>query len=235
MKKTVSEEQIERLFQFAREHYVEHYDLQSELVDHLANAIEQRWEETPELPFEDCIKAEFKKFGIFGFMDVVEKRQKALRKKYRKLMWGQVVDFFQLPKILLTGSATFLLYFIVQSELLPRSFFLIASFAFIFFATLRLYKLQNSYKKRIEKTRKKWIMEEYIFNVAMLPSIFVLGIQILIQTSIHKWTVENPYLVFLICLGVVVLLILTYVGVFYLPKNAEKYLAETYPEYKLAS
>ncbi len=47
MKKTVNEKQIERLFQFTREHYVKHYDLQSELVDHLANAIEQRWEETP--------------------------------------------------------------------------------------------------------------------------------------------------------------------------------------------
>lgn len=41
--KTVTPEQIERLYEFTRGHYVEHCDLQSELVDHLANAIEKRW------------------------------------------------------------------------------------------------------------------------------------------------------------------------------------------------
>ncbi len=190
MKKTVSEEQIERLFQFTREHYVEHYDLQSELVDHLANAIEQRWEETPELPFEDCIKAEFKKFGIFGFMDVVEKRQKALRKKYRKLMWGQVAH---------------------------------------------TYNLQKAYKKRVKETGKKWVLAEYIFGVASMPAVLSAGIQWVNIYFTQKWMFGTPYILFLLCLGVVLLLILTYVGVFYLPKNAEKYLAETYPEYKLAS
>ncbi len=234
MKKTVSEKQIERLFEFTREHYVEHYDLQSELVDHLANAIEQRWEETPELPFEDCIKEEFKKFGIFGFMDVVEKRQKALRKKYRKLIWQEVIDFFQLPKILLTGGLTFLLYFIVQSGLIPRLFFIVLVFAFMLFIIILLYNLQKKYRNRIDKTGKKWVLEEYIFRVSLIPFILNSGIQILVQSSIHKWTVESPYLVFLICLGVILLLILTYVGLFYLPKNAEKYLEETYPEYKRA-
>ncbi len=234
MKKTVSEKQIERLFQFTREHYVEHYDLQSELVDHLANAIEQRWEETPELPFEDCIKAEFKKFGIFGFMDVVEKRQKALRKKYRKLVWGQVVDFFQLPKIILTGGLTFLLYFVVQSGKMPRLFFVLALLAFIIFIIAYTYKLQHSYKKQVKATGKKWVLEEYIFGVASIPSTLSSGLQFANLYFTQKWTLESPYIIFLICLGIVILLILTYVGVFYLPKNAEKYLEETYPEYKMA-
>ena len=33
-------QQIEQLYQFTRQHYVEWYDLQTELVDHLANSIE---------------------------------------------------------------------------------------------------------------------------------------------------------------------------------------------------
>lgn len=36
----LSTEQIDYLYQFTRNHYVEYYDLQTELVDHLANAIE---------------------------------------------------------------------------------------------------------------------------------------------------------------------------------------------------
>lgn len=38
--KTLSKEDIQNLYTFTRQHYVEHYDLQTELVDHLANDIE---------------------------------------------------------------------------------------------------------------------------------------------------------------------------------------------------
>ncbi len=235
MKKTVSEKQIECLFQFTREHYVEHYDLQVELVDHLANAIEERWEQTPELPFEECMNAEFKKFGVFGFMDVVEKRQKALRKKYRALIWQQVADFFQLPKILLTGSLTFLLYLVVQLGVFYRLFFVVMFFLLMFFIAVYVQKMRNSYKKRIEQTGRKWVLEEYIFSIVAIPipSMFAIYIQILLQAHIHKWVIENPYLIFLICLGVVVSSILVYVAVFFIPKKSEKYLVETYPEYSL--
>jgi hypothetical protein len=45
----LSSTQIEKLYAFTRQHYVEYYDLQTELVDHLANAIEAQWEENPGL------------------------------------------------------------------------------------------------------------------------------------------------------------------------------------------
>lgn len=56
----LSLEQIERLYQFTRQHYVEYYDLQTELVDHLANAIESQWLENPKLSFEQALQVEFK-------------------------------------------------------------------------------------------------------------------------------------------------------------------------------
>ena len=36
----LNESHIESLYQFTRDHFVEYYDLQTELVDHLANSIE---------------------------------------------------------------------------------------------------------------------------------------------------------------------------------------------------
>ena len=89
-------QQIERLYQFTRQHYVEWYDLQTELVDHLANSIEAQWQENPKISFEDALQVEFKKFGIFGFMDVVEKRQAALGKKYNLLIWKHFKSFFNI-------------------------------------------------------------------------------------------------------------------------------------------
>ncbi|PIE98900.1 MAG: hypothetical protein CR961_01445 [Polaribacter sp.] len=68
-------EQIQDLYKFTRQHYVEHYDVQTELVDHLANDIEQICKEKPSLTFTEARDISFKKFGVFGFMEVVEQKQ----------------------------------------------------------------------------------------------------------------------------------------------------------------
>ena len=71
-------EQIDHLYQFTRQHYVEWYDLQTELVDHLANDIEHIMDNNKDLSFEEAKKVSFKKFGVFGFSDVIEQKQNAL-------------------------------------------------------------------------------------------------------------------------------------------------------------
>ena len=63
----ISQIQIQNLYTFTRKHYVEYYDLQTELVDHLANDIEAMWKEQPQLSFEEAKTKAFKKFGVFVF------------------------------------------------------------------------------------------------------------------------------------------------------------------------
>ena len=100
--------QIDQLYTFTKQHYVEYYDLQTELVDHLANAIELEWESNPTLSFETLLNKEFKKFVVFGFMDVVEEKQKAMNKIYNKLVWGHFKTFFNLCSPPLNNIITFL-------------------------------------------------------------------------------------------------------------------------------
>ena len=106
--------QIDRLYTFTRQHYVEYYDLQTELVDHLAHAIEAEWEQNPQFSFEEVLNNEFKKFGVFGFMDVVEKRQIALGKKYNRLVLKHFKEFFTVPKIIVTSSLIACLFLILR-------------------------------------------------------------------------------------------------------------------------
>jgi hypothetical protein len=70
---------------------VEWYDLQSELVDHLANAIETQWQENPKLSFNEALNKD--QFSVFGFMDVVEKRQTVLSKKIQLYCWQHLKIF----------------------------------------------------------------------------------------------------------------------------------------------
>ena len=119
-------EQIDRLYQFTRQHYVEYYDLQTELVDHLANSIEAQWQENSKISFEDALQKEFKKFGVFGFMDVVEKRQATLNRKYNGIIWNHFKAFFTIHKVILTTTLVGITYFFLNISLYKADVVLIA-------------------------------------------------------------------------------------------------------------
>ena len=98
----ITEEQIQHLHHFCVKHYVRFYDLQLELVDHLANAIEQKMDENPKLNFEQALDEVYKGFGIFGFSRIVSERDLALRKKYQKSFWKYFLPYFSPPRLALT-------------------------------------------------------------------------------------------------------------------------------------
>lgn len=168
----LSTEQIEQLYTFTQQHYVEWYDLQSELVDHLANAIETEWQQNPKLTFEEILNAEFKKFGIFGFMDVVEERQKFLHKKYAKLIWRYYKEFFKLPKIILTLAIIYVLFLTSKVFPNPKYFFLGILVIGIAIVTNKLIKTTRAFKKREKETGKKWLFEEMAKNFNSYPLMF---------------------------------------------------------------
>ena len=71
----LTEEEIDRLFGFCTKHYVPEYDLQVELVDHLASGIEDQWAENPDIPFPVALNKTFGRFGIFGFSKIKSQKE----------------------------------------------------------------------------------------------------------------------------------------------------------------
>ncbi len=67
MTRTITTEETKKLFKFCHVHFVYHYDLQVELVDHLASSIEEQWETNPELSFEEALYNTFRKFRDYRF------------------------------------------------------------------------------------------------------------------------------------------------------------------------
>lgn len=170
----LNEQQINQLYLFTRRHFVEWYDLQSELVDHLANSIEDRWKENPKLTFEEALELEFKKFGIFGFMDVVDERRRFLSKKYSRIIWKHYKEFFRLPKIILTVSSMYFLYFL--SEKLQDSQYLYLSILAVIGVvfTVESRKIHKAQKLKEKETGKKWFFEQTVdafdvYPITLLP------------------------------------------------------------------
>ena len=227
----LTESQIQDLYAFTRQHFVEHYDLQTELVDHLANDIETQWQKQPKFSFEDAKNKAFKKFGIFGFMDAIEQKSKAMNKRYMRYMWTELKKWFELPQIISTIGLFMLFYVAFSSDFVAIS----SAVFYVFIGVWVMYKtiqLNRQFKRRKERSNKKWMLEEMIYKQAGATSLVFLS-QIYNVFIISDKFLTNSYAIVGLSLAFTVLVLVNYISFEIIPNKAEKLLNETYPEFSL--
>lgn len=228
----LTENHIKELYKFTRQHYVEHYDVQTELVDHLANDIEQISEENPSLSFEKARDASFKKFGIFGFMNVVDAKQKQLRKRYNRILWTLMKEWFTVPKIIISASI-FMVFYILMSLNINNDYLSILMLLLALVDVILAQKLSIKAKKRFKENRKKYLLEHLIFRVGAFSSILVFSN--IFQLSSFLEHSESIYFKIFVSSLITLAVLYSYITLIIIPKKAEELLEETYPEYKIAN
>lgn len=226
----LTEQQIGQLYSFTQKHYVEFYDVQTELVDHLANGIEATLADNSEINFDQALNAEFQKFGVMGFSEVVEQKINALEKCYRKMVWTQILEFFKLPKIILTAFLIYLLYLLIQS--LDNVNIIIIPLAISLFAVHIIYLYKNSkiIKARKKETGKKWLFESTALQMGGLIHVLNIGIYTPIFIGIN---VEMTSIFSLIYTTLLVMYCLAiYISIFRVGPSLKKMFANEHPEYR---
>ena len=230
----LTETHIQELYTFTRKHFVYHYDVQTELVDHLANDIENIWEEHPKLSFQDAQDKSFKKFGIFGFMDVIEAKQKQMSKRYRKILWRFFKEWFTMPKLVVTLSLIFMIFFFLK---LPYSKYILLGVLFFLaiFDLITRYVSRKNQQEKAHKKEKVFLLESMIGETRNgFTGVAFLNIFHFVNLSrVPFSTLENHWLL-LLSFSATLLILLFYVTAYLIPQKAEELLIETYPEYKLA-
>ncbi|MDM1043743.1 hypothetical protein HX004_00200 [Myroides sp. 1354] len=167
----VTLEEIEQLHLFVRKHYVEFYDVEMELVDHLANDIEIQWQEDQQLSFDVALNRAFKKFGIFGFSDVVEQKVNELSTSYYKKSFRLLLHCFTIPKIVVSTALFLVLY--VFFRYLSNAYALYANevikgilMGLIVIQFIQLMRRRIRYKK---ENRRQWLLHAVLFNLEIWP------------------------------------------------------------------
>jgi hypothetical protein len=84
----LTKEQIDYLFEFCETKGVRYYDVQVELVDHLANGIEKELAEHPGSSSEKALDVVFASFGYRKFAPLVAEKRKAAKIYRRRLWWS---------------------------------------------------------------------------------------------------------------------------------------------------
>ncbi len=170
----LTEQQIEQLFTFTKKHLVEHYDVQVELVDHLANAIEAQWAENPNISFEDALEKEFKSFGVFGFTGLVEQKQHALQAHYWSIIKKEIIRFFTIPKIIFTALLVYLLFnvFSHPTALVQQIWTGVEIALFIVTICVWIYQM-----RRLKKGNRKYLLYAICNYFYSLPVLFIVYFQ----------------------------------------------------------
>jgi hypothetical protein len=189
MKQELTPQQIDELFAFCRRHYVHYYDVQLELVDHLANAIEEKMTTDKNISFEAALNAVYNSFGYKGFAGVVEAKQTAVSKHWRKLRWAFFKSYFTWPKAALTLLSFACVLFIHSfcSIDFQKWFLIITPAIFLISEMFISIKSYRNYKK----TKNKLLVLQY-GNFFPAASLNFYNIVInFYQVGIRHWF-DNP-------------------------------------------
>ncbi len=227
----LSQSQIQDLYAFTRKHFVEHYDLQTELVDHLANDIETMWQDQPKLSFEDARDRAFKKFGIFGFMEAIEEKQKAMNKRYMRYFWNELKQWFRVPQILATLSL-FCIYYVSFSSAYMKELSVAFYIAIAIWSIYKSIQLNRQFRRRKEKSSKKWLLEEMIYKQAGGTTLVFMS-QIYNVFIISDRFSGNFTAILFFSIIFTLLTLIDYISFQLIPDKAEELLNETYPEFSL--
>ncbi|MCK5440853.1 MAG: hypothetical protein KAJ23_03070 [Maribacter sp.] len=227
----LTQDQIQELYLFTQNHFVEHYDLQTELVDHLANGIEVQMMRQPKLTFKEALSLEFKKFGAFGFHDVIKEKTNAMEKRYWKIFLRFYKEYFKLPKVSLLIGVSLLLFFAMRT--VPKEVGKYVPGLSIMVILVIFYVILFRNRRNQKAKVRKWLLGDMI---AANGNVF-LGLNFVLQFAMFPGFVEEilekPVGAFLISFGIVLLFLLFHVMVNVIPPKAEELLSETYPEYKM--
>jgi hypothetical protein len=226
----LSDSQIEELYGFTRQHFVECYDVQTELVDHLANDIEAICMKQAKLTFIQARDTSFKKFGVFGFMDVVAQKSNQMSKKYWKMVFNIFKEFFKIPQIIITGTifiAVFTFFNLFPHVWVLGTIALIGMVLMLPHAFITKKKM----KLRFERTQKKWMLEEHIYTFGN----FVGGLNLIFQIALFSGTNSSNIAQILFALFLTFFSLIMYITAFVLLVRVEEILKNEYPAYNYAT
>lgn len=234
MKEQLSNDEIDKLFKFVKSKYVHFIDVQYEIVDHLASAIEETQEENPSWSFDRALSEVYGKFPITGFVHFVAEKQSALTRFWYKKFLRYILGYFKLPKILISGAIAFLIsqiliYGNTRHLLVIYSILLLLAFSGIV------------YRSRVGFEFKKGIREKYLISntyVSIFSGLWVLYFYCPIYWSIESLTVIEPLnystsQVWFMSIYISVVSILMYAFVFVFPEMLKQELANKYSHLNL--
>jgi len=154
----LDKEQLHHIREFITQKGFNYVDVQMEILDHVASAVEERMNDNDTLSFDQALKETHQSFGVMGFSVISDGIINALSKKYSRVFWRKFATPFGPKYIVLIIASLFVLYKL-QTMVANRMQFTIILISFIIILTFvttvigfRSRKFKKLMSYRIAKT-----------------------------------------------------------------------------------
>ena len=111
MANQLSKEEVNMLFEFVERQNVVYKDVQYEIVDHLASAIEEEQSSDASLSFNSALQKVYGRFPITGFAMMILAKEKALDTYWKRRFFKAFLGCFTYPKVAFTLLISSLIFF----------------------------------------------------------------------------------------------------------------------------
>ena len=148
----LSKDQIDQLFAFTKKKMVHWHDLQVEIVDHLAERIEEEMNADSKLGFDAALAKVYAGFGIFGFAKIVQERENKLHTLGKRNFLNKLLQQLSWPTLMRT-ICIFLVVYLATTSLSQIQYGYTAAAALVISVVALLYR-----DKVLYKVKKKLVM-----------------------------------------------------------------------------
>ena len=208
----ITKEETQELFNLVERHAIKYYDVQVEIVDHYASAIEEIWEKEPDLSFLAAQKRVYWEFWDFKTLE--ETKRQALEKQYKRVLWQGVKEWFSFPKVMLSLVLFLIVFQIISTNIFATNLLFQVIFYWTifgsFYSLLRLVQLESKWKAKVLQFETlgtaisfpqvfgilaiQWTNTEWLFPMDMILSLAVVC-WVLCQIIGHQLVKEQLVLI----------------------------------------
>jgi hypothetical protein len=232
--KGITNDEKSQILEFLIKKDVIYFELQCELLDHICSDIENKRKKNPEISFSLALEESYRDFGIFGFSDILEEREKLLNRNYYSRFLGLLKPWFFGKNIWKSIILILAIYQMISTDYgYSIALGIISVVAVVHIGSSFYWVIKNK-----RNNRPKVMMDKVIAQSIML--VMNIPFQMLIPIF---WSDRNPFItvmpltiiqLYIFTPLIFVFLLLTYYLAYEIPKNKEKYFEEKYQVLKYA-
>ncbi|MGB0177696.1 MAG: hypothetical protein ACPF9D_11055, partial [Owenweeksia sp.] len=111
----MTKEEIGAIRQYLSNNGIKYYDVQAELIDHFASAVEEQKRKDPSVPFKTALLKAHRSFGgRKGFDDYIDAAHQRVKKQILTILLKSLLSFLGWPLVAVTLVITGAWYFLLQ-------------------------------------------------------------------------------------------------------------------------
>ena len=173
----LTEEQLNSIKSFIKSRGFDTLEVEMEILDHVASAVELKLKEDPNLPMDKAIRSVHNSFGIMGFSPIEDAVAKSVGQKvtseFRRILWSFLTTERIWMTILLAGIF-YALIFLLKIQSPDHNFNLILFLVFGLIGSLPFFQYRKAFKQ--------WHRRSIVMKRVLIPGyVMIYGNMYLLQ------------------------------------------------------